>query len=125
MPAIVAAATAAAVQQREGLECGECLQRLLPGGHVEVRAATQTQRVGGSVGVEHERCRIPEGVMTRNRMRRVAARALAETPPTPPSPSLVLPCSIRVEEVQQAALLQKPAAADYAKQRRRVPVLQH
>jgi hypothetical protein len=27
--------------------------------------------------------------------------------------------------VQQAALLQKPAAADYAKQRRRVPVLQH
>ena len=95
------------------------------GGHVEVRAATQTRRVGGSVGVEHERCRIPEGVMTRNRMRRVAARALAETPPTPPSPSLVLPCSIRVEEVQQAALLQKPAAADYAKQRRRVPVLQH
>ena len=127
MPAIAsAAAAAAAVQQRERLERCECLQRLLPGGHVEVGAASQTRRVGCSVGVEHERCWIPAGgardaTSMQSATNRRAAPALSGNVRL----SLVLPSGIRVEEVQQAALLQKPAAADYAQQRRRVPVLQH
>ena len=124
--AATATAAAAAVQQREGLERCERLQRLLPGGHVEVGAAAQTRGVGCRVGVEHERCWIPargarDATNIQCGTKRGAAAALAGNVRL----SLVLPCGIRVEEVQQAALLQKPAAADYAQQRRRVPVLQH
>ena len=125
MPAIAsAAAAAAAVQQRERLERCECLQRLLPGGHVEVGAASQTRRVGCSVGVEHERCWIPAGgARDATSMQSATNRRAAPALPGNVRLSLVLPSGIRVEEVQQAALLQKPAAADYAQQRRRVPVL--
>ena len=48
-------------------------------------------------------------------------------PTTAPSPchrSLEPPSCIRVEEVEEAAVLQKPAAADDAQQRRREPALQ-
>jgi hypothetical protein len=58
---VSASAAAAAGHQREGLERGKRVQRRLLGRHVEVGAAAQARGVGCSVGVEHERCRVPAG----------------------------------------------------------------
>ena len=62
--ASAAAAAAADGHQREGLERGKRVQRdkiRLLGRNVEVGAAAQARGVGCSVGVEHERGRVPAG----------------------------------------------------------------